>query len=351
MAIDKNNRDKKRVQSSKKRNTDKLHKKVLLSQAIKKTGATVPGRNKSMQNMRKLTPTQVGIRSFFKVIEKENNKKRINDDACKTDSIAEKDKEVIEKPSKVSEFVNIISWNVAGLLGRLLESDVTSFLKKHDFICLQETFLQYNFNTDIKFNNYSVTQSLAGRLSETGRPSGGVILLWKKKYDNLVECIDTKINNVVCIKIKKEMLRTSNDVFLINMYIHPCNSAYYKDKDFDNTLEAVEEFVSNILEENNEVSFVFASDANSRISDWSPTWSDREEVYINDEENMIHYERNCKDNIINNFGKKLIEFYTCFRMIPLNGLKCKQALKGYTCLLYTSPSPRDLSTSRMPSSA
>ena len=24
---------------------------------------------------------------------------------------------------------------------------------------------------------------------------------------------------------------------------------------------------------------------------------------------------------------------------------------GYTCLLYTSPSPRDLSTSRMPSSA
>ena len=27
------------------------------------------------------------------------------------------------------------------------------------------------------------------------------------------------------------------------------------------------------------------------------------------------------------------------------------ALGGYTCLLYTSPSPRDLSTSRMPSSA
>ena len=27
------------------------------------------------------------------------------------------------------------------------------------------------------------------------------------------------------------------------------------------------------------------------------------------------------------------------------------ALAGYSCLLYTSPSPRDLSTSRMPSSA
>ena len=29
----------------------------------------------------------------------------------------------------------------------------------------------------------------------------------------------------------------------------------------------------------------------------------------------------------------------------------EKQLSGYTCLLYTSPSPRDLSTSRMPSSA
>ena len=28
-----------------------------------------------------------------------------------------------------------------------------------------------------------------------------------------------------------------------------------------------------------------------------------------------------------------------------------QEIQGYSCLLYTSPSPRDLSTSRMPSSA
>ena len=31
--------------------------------------------------------------------------------------------------------------------------------------------------------------------------------------------------------------------------------------------------------------------------------------------------------------------------------KSKKELDKYTCLLYTSPSPRDLSTSRMPSSA
>ena len=33
------------------------------------------------------------------------------------------------------------------------------------------------------------------------------------------------------------------------------------------------------------------------------------------------------------------------------GTRTKNAMKAYTCLLYTSPSPRDSSPSRMPSSA
>ena len=39
---------------------------------------------------------------------------------------------------------------------------------------------------------------------------------------------------------------------------------------------------------------------------------------------------------------------------PVEGTRSTQETEvyiGYTCLLYTSPSPRDLSTSRMPSSA
>ena len=37
--------------------------------------------------------------------------------------------------------------------------------------------------------------------------------------------------------------------------------------------------------------------------------------------------------------------------VDVEALKAAIAETGYTCLLYTSPSPRDLSTSRMPSSA
>ena len=41
----------------------------------------------------------------------------------------------------------------------------------------------------------------------------------------------------------------------------------------------------------------------------------------------------------------------CFIDVTFWGKKGENFLQDYTCLLYTSPSPRDLSTSRMPSSA
>ena len=47
--------------------------------------------------------------------------------------------------------------------------------------------------------------------------------------------------------------------------------------------------------------------------------------------------------------------YSLKAILNQAGLKCNMYtsphLQSYTCLLYTSPSPRDLSTSRMPSSA
>ena len=43
--------------------------------------------------------------------------------------------------------------------------------------------------------------------------------------------------------------------------------------------------------------------------------------------------------------------YACAAEIMLKAVRQKQSPRDGICLLYTSPSPRDLSTSRMPSSA
>ena len=54
-----------------------------------------------------------------------------------------------------------------------------------------------------------------------------------------------------------------------------------------------------------------------------------------------------------NTGAELSEFYVGLRknqQYHMN-IQISPDSNTYTCLLYTSPSPRDLSTSRMPSSA
>ena len=64
---------------------------------------------------------------------------------------------------------------------------------------------------------------------------------------------------------------------------------------------------------------------------------------------VLHYQENnkeCKDGdiLLLDFGADYANYASDLtRTIPVNGV--------YTCLLYTSPSPRDATLSRMPSSA
>ena len=60
------------------------------------------------------------------------------------------------------------------------------------------------------------------------------------------------------------------------------------------------------------------------------------------------------DGKMGSYTKEAIKaFQRKVGLIPdgVAGNRTKSEMRSYTCLLYTSPSPRDLSTSRMPSSA
>ena len=60
-------------------------------------------------------------------------------------------------------------------------------------------------------------------------------------------------------------------------------------------------------------------------------------------------ERLLADTIYTSVNAMLIAVNPCMLIDKLYGVEQMQKYSG--CLLYTSPSPRDLSTSRMPSSA
>ena len=97
--------------------------------------------------------------------------------------------ELIQAHDNTNKQIKILTWNIAGLLGRLLDGEVVAFLKKFDIVCLQETFLLYDFNTCFKFPNYRAIQSTASKLSKSGRPSGGILVLYKKELEKHLSLI------------------------------------------------------------------------------------------------------------------------------------------------------------------
>ena len=155
---------------------------------------------------------------------------------------------------------------------------------------------------------------------------------------------------------------------LKTLYADPAHSSYYKLNNKENTLDELSDFIGNCLEDQ-DLEVVALGDTNGRISSWKPSFTQpNEDPDDREKEKEIVFDRTSKDEIINNFGKKIIEICTCFNLVPLLGLTDRQFPDDFTyvsergtstvdhvlctiCLLYTSPSPRDLSTSRMPSSA
>ena len=226
--------------------------------------------------------------------------------------------------------LNIVTWNISGLLGSLLDGDVVAFLKKFDIICLQETFLLYEFNVSFKFPNYKAIQHVASKLSKAGRPSGGIILLYKKEYEKHIKAIETENKNIIGINMNKTLLNMDKDLLLFTLYAHPAHSPYYSQTKSENTLDQLSDVIGDCLE-NQDKEVLILGDVNARIASWTPCIAQPEESpEENDKEKWVIYDRASKDEIVNNFGKKLIEICCCFELIPLLGLKVKHFPDDFT---------------------
>ena len=91
------------------------------------------------------------------------------------------------------------------------------------------------------------------------------------------------------------------------------------------------EFLGDYLENNSMANLVILGDSNCRISNWKPcilSVNDKYDDQLYD--NSITFERNSQDEVINNFGKKLIEICACFDLVPLLGLVCRNFPDGFT---------------------
>ena len=213
-------------------------------------------------------------------------------------------------------------WNIEGLFEKLHLTELCDFINSLDIIGLSETFTLAGFDFSIKFPNHFAVHCPATKYSKLGRPSGGIVLLIRKTLRHYIELIDTQISHALAIKIHKSLFSTDKDVILIFMYNHPKESIFYKRKEYYSTLEQIDQFIANTIEQDKEFDLILGGDLNARVGDWAYT-DDGEEGEYETNEGPSTYIRDTQDSFINIAGRTLIELCTTFALTPLSGLICK----------------------------
>ena len=213
---------------------------------------------------------------------------------------------------------SLLNWNINGLSARLTDPDFIDYILSFDLCVLTETFTLPSFDFSVYFSDFLIFHSPAEKLSKMGHCSGGVVVMINKKFEPYIKEIKTQVENVICIKISKQLFGGYNDVHLIALYNHDSKSVFYDNKDYSCTLELVEQFMLTQLDSDVNVEFLLIGDLNARIGDWSYD-DDMNDIFENNT-GLNLFDRKSEDIIVNNFGKKLIQLCTMFELTPLNGL-------------------------------
>ena len=108
-----------------------------------------------------------------------------------------------------------------GLVNKLSDYDFVNFVTSFDVSCLQETFTFTNFDPTIHFKNFLVFHSPAVKLSKMGRGSGGTLLLIKKTLVDYISVVDTGIDNMLSVRLSKQLFGSDKDIVFVGLYNHP----------------------------------------------------------------------------------------------------------------------------------
>ena len=209
-----------------------------------------------------------------------------------------------------------------------------SLINSYDFICLLETFIIDITNFVRFFVDCDFFFKPAIKLSNHGRPSGGVLVLVKKSISTLLNVQDVyhDYENIVCLKLHFSCLNSVlNDVLLISTYLPPYSSPFYQYKNVDHGFLILDEFFLFLLNNYSNFDIILCGDLNARTKNLQPiTNCESVTRFIDPNADNILYSkemheslnRKSKDSVYNTYGKYLYEFCYNFDLVILNGY-CK----------------------------
>ena len=121
--------------------------------------------------------------------------------------------------------IKFLNYNVHGIDDKLYNSDFINCLNPYGFVCLTETFASKDIEPTV-FPLHRIYNCQGKKLSKQGRRSGGVVVLVRKTIDSYVKMIPVNTENVIVLKIDKDLFKTDKDIMYIATYIPPYNSKF-----------------------------------------------------------------------------------------------------------------------------
>ena len=183
-------------------------------------------------------------------------------------------------------------------------------------MCLTETFTGSLFDYTCLFPDFVKFTAPAKKLSHQGRYSGGVLVLIKRQFSKFVKEIKLNdCNNVIALRLDKNVLRLKKDVIIVACYINPDGSPAYNDFELNDGILILEEALLQLRGDN--VYWVVCGDLNARTGTVQPD-EEEMEVELRSDDNVNNV-RQSKDGSINKFGKSLLDFCFLFNLYIMNG--------------------------------
>ena len=236
-------------------------------------------------------------------------------------------------------------WNVNGLSED--KSSDQSFQEQvglFDILFLSETWLnETSFDKICHPEGYLCDYIFRKHKKKKGRPSGGVMVYYKKELKNFISVYDKSAENILWLKIRKGMVSQSQEVYIAGVYNSPKNSNYAKRNENSNIIPTLQKQLSKFSPSD---LVLIGGDFNSRVG----TRSDF--IFENDKDLKYlpsDYEldktlkaRNNQDMVINEYGQQLLDLCITSKMRILNG-RTRGDLQGHlTYVGYHGSSTVDL---------
>jgi hypothetical protein len=194
-------------------------------------------------------------------------------------------------------------------------------LAGYDIILLCETFAK-EFPT-VLFPSFDIIVSPGVRVTDgvTSRLSGGIALMVRKTLAPFVNRIYVEYDNVIVLRLAKELTGLTSECVLVGVYIPPPNSVYYKETEIENGIYLLEQCILDLYEEYGEVPLLVFGDLNARTGCTNARVTYLSDYYLDeDNEHVEEYKRLSKDSVINDCGRCLLNVCEQFSLLIMNGV-------------------------------